>query len=932
MVPTEQTNSIKSKITELKTQYKESLDKAQRVISDLEHEKEKFIIENKRLESDNTTIARKKEKLEQEFLENQKLLGLATSQNKDLQTKLKNFENLSQKNKNELEAALKELETNKQQNKININKVTIIANKRKELVESYKQKSEDSEKEVKTLAKDLTEQIKNRKHFEEKSHTLEKNFEALNSENQKNKTQLEDLKASLKNMLAQKENLQNQLKSIEQDNALLKKQAEESKEEKVKFEKQINEFKDKITGLQHEIDKIIKSETTLTSKNKQLEAELKAITSAKDALEKKATEFENELREVKESYELKLDIKERKVKELSKNIEEELKHNAKISSEKESLKDEITRLNNERRKNEQEYQSVREKYNNQEKEKEELMAEHNQMLTELDQQIAILTKGLNETKTEKENLENTLKSFHKELAEVNKIKSDFAEKQEVIQELKLDLSDKTSKLNHSAQEIKDLQEQLEKINHSKKREIDRFDKEINSLITENSSLKVNNSKKEIELEVARQDIHSLKRIIENLKNGTGSPEDEIYKKEIFHKETNSPLTTIEDFESEIEHLQSRLERTKKTKDNEIQHLYKEIEKLNKKQLRSSHISDSEDDEKDSLIESLEEKNDDLLDEIAGLTQAKKDEAEKAQQVIKKLNEQIARLNSNKNQPENQDVPEEISQDEFDDEVHEGIANLLKKEDMEINDLKDKVNNLEINKKDLTSIEELYKTTLQHKQILEKIVEEKISQVEESQAEKTPDEEEFVKKLELYKDLISEEKAGTGKVPDNGNAPAHDIFKENKVPVSSEIIRNNVIKRPLIVNLEQESTSRSINEQLDKVERSLSHLQNKKTKAQKLDNTIYIFGGNKELEDNWKLDLEKCLQEYGLTHQWLLGSDKEMIKGPGKGIIFLISVSSLQYLENSELILRNTNIPAIKHPLTNITKLKLDIIDNFVRKR
>lgn len=754
---------------------------------------------------------------------------------------------------------------------------------------------------------------------------------------------------------------------------------------------------------------MIKTEASLNNKINILENEainssklLKEVKENKDVLEKKYQEQEQELRELNESYELKLDIKERKINDLARNIEEELKNSAQINSEKESLVKDIARINQKLEKHKQEYLSVKEKFNNQEKEKEDLIATHNKMREELDKELLTLTENLNDIQVDKEkefnlfrnekaNLESIIKSLKKDLEDYYNIKDESEGKQQLINQLNLDVADKTSRLNRSKEDLKDLTEQIENLKLSKKQEIERFDQEINSLIAENSNLKVNNSKKEIELEVTRQDIQNLKKIIENLKENNGSSEEENSKIEAYNKEVKLQVAykdkIIQELESEIERLKSKLDRTKKTKDNEIQHLYKEIEKLNKKQLKSSHISTIAPSEKDDLIESLEDKNEELLDKIELLNQLKDDEAERfsiktkeTQETINKLNKEIASLDSklqiaekeiaylnsrhkpagnelrvnqifiNSLKKQNSEFGESIGNIDAD-EVRESITNLLEKENTgiidEIEDLRDKAKNLGMTsrrgkEKDLTSIEELYKTTLHDKQIPELTVDEKINKSSEevhtdwdnSGNNEEIQEEEFVKKLELYKDLINEEKEVTGKTPDNGNYLKTDNENSDfKTRITSEPIKNNgLLKKQTNINIELETASRTINEQLDKVERSLSNLHNKKTKAQKLDNTIYIFGGNKELEDNWKLDLEKCLQEYGLTHQWLLNSEKEIIRGPGKGIIFLISVGSLQYLENSELILRNSNIPAIKHPLTNITKLKLDIIDNFVRKR
>ncbi|MFN4152835.1 MAG: hypothetical protein ACK4IX_17965, partial [Candidatus Sericytochromatia bacterium] len=121
--------------------------------------------------------------------------------------------------------------------------------------------------------------------------------------------------------------------------------------------------------------------------------------------------------------------------------------------------------------------------------------------------------------------------------------------------------------------------------------------------------------------------------------------------------------------------------------------------------------------------------------------------------------------------------------------------------------------------------------------------------------------------------------------------------------------------------------------LEHVEESLNYIQsNKKSKQQKNENTLFILGGNKDLEDNWKIEIEKFLQEYGLTHSWISETDKEHLRGLGKGVVFLISPLSAHFIENSELIMRGSSLPSIKHTQTNLTKLKIDIIDNFIRRK
>ena len=93
-----------------------------------------------------------------------------------------------------------------------------------------------------------------------------------------------------------------------------------------------------------------------------------------------------------------------------------------------------------------------------------------------------------------------------------------------------------------------------------------------------------------------------------------------------------------------------------------------------------------------------------------------------------------------------------------------------------------------------------------------------------------------------------------------------------------------------------------------------------------------MGGSKDIEERAKTELEKCLQEYSLTHQWLNINDKDSLKKEGKGVIFLITSHSLQLLDTSDQMSRMTSMPSIKHTYMNMTKLKLDIIDNFVRKK
>ena len=275
-------------------------------------------------------------------------------------------------------------------------------------------------------------------------------------------------------------------------------------------------------------------------------------------------------------------------------------------------------------------------------------------------------------------------------------------------------------------------------------------------------------------------------------------------------------------------------------------------------------------EKNNEIENIKIANKKVIDKLTNELASLKDKQ-------RNIEEELSNVKATNNSPKINNTVQDKKEKELD-----------KNEDLKKNN-------------DYISIDEIYKTTINYTKEPELFVHNNNIKEEEDSFN--------IGNLEFYNDVIEDKK--------------EEPKVEQNIDNKKTTLVNNQTKKE-IANIKHEIS-------LDNVENSLNYL-HKKSKQVKTENRVFILGGNRELEDKWKADLEKSLEEYGLEQQWLSNSEKDMLKGLGKGIVFLIAPNSLQYLENYDLITRNTQIPSIKHTITTPVKLKIDIIDNFIRKK
>jgi hypothetical protein len=94
--------------------------------------------------------------------------------------------------------------------------------------------------------------------------------------------------------------------------------------------------------------------------------------------------------------------------------------------------------------------------------------------------------------------------------------------------------------------------------------------------------------------------------------------------------------------------------------------------------------------------------------------------------------------------------------------------------------------------------------------------------------------------------------------------------------------------------------------------------------------ILICSGQVTRIPEWEAQLSQYLQDYQLEHVWLTGHQPpDYDSAPIKGVVFLLEpAESLN--ESLYQDVQRRNLPFIKHYLSNITRLKIDILDAFIR--
>ena len=137
----------------------------------------------------------------------------------------------------------------------------------------------------------------------------------------------------------------------------------------------------------------------------------------------------------------------------------------------------------------------------------------------------------------------------------NKLNSD-------IEILNQTLKDFSMQKENSSNVVKSLEEQINKLKQIQQTEAERFQNEINTLISENSIFKVKYSKKDAELEVHNNETSNMKTMLEELRESLHKSEKDFFDLDSTNQELKSRLTQkdiiIENSKNETETLKIKI--------------------------------------------------------------------------------------------------------------------------------------------------------------------------------------------------------------------------------------------------------------------------------------------------------------------------------------------------------------------------------------
>jgi len=102
-----------------------------------------------------------------------------------------------------------------------------------------------------------------------------------------------------------------------------------------------------------------------------------------------------------------------------------------------------------------------------------------------------------------------------------------------------------------------------------------------------------------------------------------------------------------------------------------------------------------------------------------------------------------------------------------------------------------------------------------------------------------------------------------------------------------------------------------------------------TPAPKAAPVVVIYSRQVDRNPDWDQQLRSYLDEYACSHHWLTGSQQPDFGNAIKGLVFLLEPAET-INENLYQEAQRRNIPFIKHYVSNITRLKIDILDAFIR--
>ncbi len=93
--------------------------------------------------------------------------------------------------------------------------------------------------------------------------------------------------------------------------------------------------------------------------------------------------------------------------------------------------------------------------------------------------------------------------------------------------------------------------------------------------------------------------------------------------------------------------------------------------------------------------------------------------------------------------------------------------------------------------------------------------------------------------------------------------------------------------------------------------------------------VVIYSRQVDRNADWDQQLRTYLEEFACSHHWLTGTQQPDFGAAIKGLVFLLEPSET-INENLYQEAQRRNIPFIKHYVSNITRLKIDILDAFIR--
>ena len=132
----------------------------------------------------------------------------------------------------------------------------------------------------------------------------------------------------------------------------------------------------------------------------------------------------------------------------------------------------------------------------------------------------------------------------------------------------------------------------------------------------------------------------------------------------------------------------------------------------------------------------------------------------------------------------------------------------------------------------------------------------------------------------------------------------------------------------------EAIAKSISEQVSKIGDSLAALKmdvadkDEGNEVTNIPSTIFIYGGEQKIANLWGDYIETYLNEFSLMYEWIFDIEK-ISNSNARGIVFLID-GNVAKIKEQVVYAKENKIPYIEHALSNITRLKIDIFDNFLR--